>query len=283
MTLPNFLVIGSPKCATTAICSHLSSHPEICFSRPKEPFYFCWDERYKKGEEWYRSCFAHAKGERVIGEGTTHYALVGTYPNVVDRIRDLLGAPKIVFCVRHPFERMQSEWVELRSQGLTMRSFREDLRHNPWYIDGSMYANILDRYSDTFGRNNMHCIFYDDFKNDPHNVISSLFQFLEVDTYFEPKNLDKKIYGSDGKREDWHIVNFVRRNVPGFIALRDASPKSLRSLAKTILKKPIDGHPVWDQDSMAWAADQVRDNVETFLRRMNREDLSAAWLGGAVR
>ncbi|MEM1183395.1 MAG: sulfotransferase [Planctomycetota bacterium] len=282
MTLPNFLVIGSPKCATTAICRHLDAHPEICFSKPKEPFYFCWEKFFKRGVGWYESCFEHAAGEPAVGEGTTHYALVETYPMVIDRIRELLGEPKIVFCVRHPFERMQSEWVELRSQGLTMKPFADDLRSNGWYIDGSMYCRTLDAYAEAFGERNVHCVIYDDFKADAAASMSTMFGFLGVDTAFMPRGLDVKVYGSAGKREDRPLVNFLRRSVPGFDALRNASPGKFRSMAKKYLKKPIEGHPEWDDESRSWARERVADNVRAFLRRVGREDLEASWLGGTA-
>jgi hypothetical protein len=281
MALPNFLVIGSPKCATTAICRHLAAHPEICFSRPKETFYFCWEKYHKRGLAWYESCFDHARGEPAIGEGTTLYALVKTYPFVIDRIRDLLGQPKIVFCVRHPFERMQSEWVELRSQGLTTKPFAEDLRSNGWYIDGSMYGRTLDAYSNAFGAERVHCVIHDDFKADPAASMSEIYAHLGVDPTFRAPRLDARIYGSAGKREDRPLVNVLRRHLPGFEALRNASPKALREAAKKMLKTPIEGHPQWDDASRAWAADQVTESVREFLRRQSREDLEARWLGDA--
>lgn len=282
MALPNFLVIGSPKCATTAICAHLAAHPEICFSRPKEPFYFCWEECFARGEAWYESCFAHAEGEPAIGEGTTLYALVGTYPMVIERISALLGAPKIVFCVRNPFERMQSEWVELRSQGLTMKSFASDLRENGWYVDGSMYHRTLEAYSNAFGPERVHVVFYDDFKIDAAATMAGLFRFLEVDPDFSPRRLDEKIYASDGKRGDRPLINMLRRNLPGFLALRNASPKAFRELAKRWLKTPIEGSPDWDAESRAWASEQVGENVRAFLRRTGRPELEARWLDEAA-
>jgi hypothetical protein len=282
MALPNFLVIGSPKCATTAICRHLAAHPEICFSRPKEPFFFCWEHKFERGVGWYESCFAHAADERAIGEGSTHYALISTYPMVIDRIRDLLGAPKIVFCVRHPFERMQSEWVELRSQGLTTKPFAEDLRANGWYVDGSMYGRTLDAYADAFGAENVHCVIYDDFKADAAASMAGVFGFLGVDPSFAPPELEARVYGSEGKREDRLAVNLIRRNLPGFTAIRNATPKTLRAFAKGVLKRPIDGHPQWDDASRAWVFERIAESVRSFLLRVDRPDLEARWLGEAA-
>jgi hypothetical protein len=38
--VPIFFIIGAPRCGTTALAGALRSHPQICFSIPKEPHYF---------------------------------------------------------------------------------------------------------------------------------------------------------------------------------------------------------------------------------------------------
>ena len=40
MTIPNFLIVGAPKCGTTAMWRYLSAHPEIYLSPKKDMHYF---------------------------------------------------------------------------------------------------------------------------------------------------------------------------------------------------------------------------------------------------
>jgi hypothetical protein len=252
--------------------------PQICFSRPKETFYFCWEKFHDRGISWYESCFSPREGEEVIGEGTTLYACIETYPSVIGRVQATLGRPKIVFCVREPFSRMQSYHIELRSQGLTRKSFAEHLRENTEYIDGSMYGRTYDAYVEAFGEESVHCIVYDDFKADAGREMSRCFAFLGVDDAFVPEGVSDRIYGSDGKREDRPVVNLLRRALPGFEAMRNMAPTPLRSAAKQLLKTPIEGRPEWDPASRAWAASRVVPDVEAFLRRIDREELIDPWL-----
>ncbi len=42
--LPDFFIIGFPKCGTTDLASLLDKHPEIGISKPKEPAFFNRDE-----------------------------------------------------------------------------------------------------------------------------------------------------------------------------------------------------------------------------------------------
>ena len=40
---PNFFIVGAPKSGTTAMADYLREHPEVFFSDPKEPFFWCDD------------------------------------------------------------------------------------------------------------------------------------------------------------------------------------------------------------------------------------------------
>jgi hypothetical protein len=53
--LPDFVVIGGPKCGTTFFYHLLSKHPHVLPAIFKEPRYF--DMLYEEGTEWYRRCF----------------------------------------------------------------------------------------------------------------------------------------------------------------------------------------------------------------------------------
>src|SRR5258706_8466463 len=38
--LPNFFIVGAPKCGTTSLARYLGSHPHVFITNPKEPCYF---------------------------------------------------------------------------------------------------------------------------------------------------------------------------------------------------------------------------------------------------
>ena len=77
MTLPNFFIVGAPKCGTTALHAYLSQHPDVFMSDPKEPHYFGsdLDFRYRRrpSDAQYRSYFAGAGDRRRIGEASVWY------------------------------------------------------------------------------------------------------------------------------------------------------------------------------------------------------------------
>jgi len=278
VALPDSIVIGSPKCATTAICAQLAAHPQICFSRPKETFFFCWDDRYARGLDWYRTCFQRQAEHIAVGEGTTLYTCLDTYPQTLSRITRHLGRPKIVLAARDPFVRAQSYWQEMRSQGRTMKPFAIALRANTEYIDGSLYHRTLAAYRDAIGPENVHVILYDDFAASATSEIGRCLAFLGVDPTLADKSADGVVYPSEGKREDLPLTNAFRRRLPGFETLRNACPPAIRTLVARSMKRPIRGRPGWDTESATWMLDRVADDTRRFLTDIGRPELEASWL-----
>ena len=57
--LPNTFIIGAAKCGTTSLWAYLDAHPEISFSRRKEPAVFIHED-YRDLLDWYESLFRPA-------------------------------------------------------------------------------------------------------------------------------------------------------------------------------------------------------------------------------
>lgn len=267
---PNFLVIGAPKCATTALCHYLSEHPEVFFSLPKETFFFAYEEEYSKGLDFYEAIFDGVKDEKAIGEGTTVYAQTATFPKMFDRITSYLPKAKIIYMVREPLERIQSHWVEMYSQGLTMEPFNKAVLDDIQYVDASSYYAQYTKYKSFYGAENIQVIFYEDYKKDPSKVLADCFEFLGVDPEFKVQGAEKPRYTSEGKRRDLPITNFLRRKLPGFYHLRNLAPKSIREFVKSSLKAPIGEKPSWDEEVKQTVIDRLQDDTRQFLLEMGK-------------
>jgi len=275
--LPNFLVVGAAKAGTTALCDDLAGHPEICLSRPKETFFFNRDKVWARGVDGYRACFAHHRGERAVGEGTTEYTLRGVFPAVARRVQEVLGDPRIVYVIREPLSRIESMWIELRSQGIERRPFPEAVTRDRWYVDGSRYRYQLDAFRGFVPPDRMLVLTHDDYKADPRGVLQRVCGFLDVNDGFGFPKAGRIRYGSEGKREDTSLSSALRRHVPGFEALRDHSPEWLRTVAARTLKSPIAARPAWTEDLRTATWDAVADDVAAALELAGRRELLPAW------
>ena len=105
-----FFMIGAPSCGTTALGAALRSHPEICFSMPKEPHYF---SRLRPGwtlgrilVDYLPLYFRHWPGAGIsLGEGSTSYLYSD---QAIDAINRCFPNARFIVMVRNPLEMVPS-------------------------------------------------------------------------------------------------------------------------------------------------------------------------------
>jgi len=119
--LPDFILVGAQKAATTSLHYYLSQHPKIIGSRPKEVRFFDRDENFEKGLKWYKNNFPNTKNPFAsfkCFEATPEY-LYRSY--VAQRIHTFNANTKIVISVRDPVQRAYSAWLTYRQFGRRKR------------------------------------------------------------------------------------------------------------------------------------------------------------------
>jgi hypothetical protein len=105
MKIPDFFIIGAPKCGTTALSEYLGQHPNICFSHVKEPHFFSDDiPSYKIDRtlaDYVRRNFSHfdPRRHRAMGEGSVFYYFSDV---AVPNILNANPSARFVYAVRNP-------------------------------------------------------------------------------------------------------------------------------------------------------------------------------------
>jgi Sulfotransferase family len=129
--LPDFLLLGAPKCGTSALHAALARHPGLYLSEPKEPKFFLTDGPPPASggepgdvETWrehvwrrpdYENLFAAAPPGARCGESTVFYL----YDLAAQRrIRALLPAARLIAVLRDPVDRAHSNWAHLHGARL---------------------------------------------------------------------------------------------------------------------------------------------------------------------
>ena len=103
--MPNFLICGAGKSATSWLHLCLPQHPDVYVPLEKELHYFT--HNLDKGSSWYQSFFRYHKGESAIGEISPSYM---NYDTATQRIFDFDPTIRLVFILRNPVERAYSEY-----------------------------------------------------------------------------------------------------------------------------------------------------------------------------
>jgi hypothetical protein len=212
MKPPNFVIVGAPKCGTTALATYLGEHPQIFISKPKEPHFFAEDfpnHRYVTNWSEYLGLFAGAKDSDIaVGEASVFYLRSDV---AVQRLMEKVPNARLVVMLRNPIELAQSMHAQaLYNRNETVKDFPTAwrLRHarrvgqnipkkcrdvkTLLYDEIARLGEQLKRLLDQVPRNQVRWWFYDDFAEDPGRVYVEVLRFLGVEnngrTFFPKVN-----------------------------------------------------------------------------------------------
>jgi hypothetical protein len=206
--MPNFLIVGAAKSGTTSLYTYLKQHPDIFMPEWKELSFFTGDEftplHKVKKPRYYYTVFAKAKNESAIGEASTSYLYDD---DAAGAIKEKLGTIKIIIALRDPVAMSYSLYNhQLRREGETIESFEEALEQeeirrtdvefrkrcygwhaNYYYYQRALYYNQVKRYLDTFGKDNVLIILFEELATETLNVVQNTYRFLGVEDAYVPE------------------------------------------------------------------------------------------------
>ena len=159
--LPTFMIIGAMKSATTTLQDQLVQQTGIFMCDPKEPNFFSDDHEYNKGMEWYKELFESAPVGALLGEASTHYTKLPTYPDTIARIKQHCPCTQFIYVMRHPIDRLVSHYIHEWSMGVYKCDINEAINTYPELIAYSRYAMQLTPYIESFGKEKLLPIFFD--------------------------------------------------------------------------------------------------------------------------
>ena len=240
---PNFFIVGAPKCGTTSMYTYLDQHPDVFMPEVKEPHHFADDMKsrgYLREPAGYYALFANAGSCSRVGEASVWYLYSET---AAARIHAAIRSAKIIVMLRNPVDMLHSLHSQCLYSGQeTIRDFEEafeaesdrraghrwpngEFENKLFYSAVGDYAPQIERYFRLFGRENVHVIFYDDFREQLLSEYQNCLRFLELDATFVPEfgvaNANKKVHSTKLQR-----------------LIRRPSPR-LRSWTRRIVPSPI--------------------------------------------
>ena len=297
MSLPNFLIIGTTKGGTTSLYKYLREHPEVYMSPVKEPRYFAFDNTNPDHVsrvpntypittiEQYQKLFDGVNGEKAIGEASPMYF---NSPIAAARIKSCLPDVKMIASLRNPVDRAYSHYLMYYLAGRIKAPFIDAYRNvegadksSQHYIETSNYFEKMKRYFDLFEQSQIKVIFLEDLKKDTKSIVRDVFQYIDVDTSFEPDLT--KVHNQGGYPKNGKLYSLARYGL--------LTPKmyfKLNSLLKPVIPQIIvDFRKKLMQKSLKQAPQltaEIREEVINFYREdilktqdLIKRDLSS-WL-----
>ncbi|HRY28576.1 MAG TPA: sulfotransferase [Elusimicrobiota bacterium] len=269
---PTFLVIGAAKCGSGYIHEVLCRHPEIAMGQ-REIHFFSSDKRYKKGWDWYLRQFPDVRGKKAIGEVSHSLSDVKAYPEAVPRILKHVPDARFIYLVRHPLERIESTWMQLRvnpgERDRPVPPFNRAVREVRSLVSASLYWFQISAYRRHFPDDRILVLFLEDIKADPGAALRRCFRFLGVAETVDSAAAAKPVNAAVGKYRDGDFLARARFSLP-FRLLRPCVPDFFCRPFYPLIKEKITARPAWDPEVRRWAIEQLREDMRQFLAHYDK-------------
>lgn len=275
--LPNTIIVGVQKSATTWLSKRLSQHPDI-YMAPGEVHYFDHEDKFSKGPEWYASLFKSAGNESIRCEKsgayfwTTCEGVAGEPMDKPDRIRRLLPNAKLIVILRNPVVRAISGWNHNVRSGAMSSSLDINNIFSPKYAEivrqhgiltRGLYYQQLSSYLEKFQRDQVQILFFEtDILENPAAGLEKTVRFLNADTTFDFQEL----------REAENKLESTKIGVWASYFTKGVTKKTVHKVDRHILRKlPL---PKWHP------ARPTRDIVEQLYDYYEQENVRLSELIG---
>lgn len=288
--VPDAIVIGTYKCATTYLYEMVRDHPEIQVPDFKEVHFFSavhgdglWE---RQDWEWYHGLFGKKPGQRVSMEFSPGYMIE---PAVADRIAAHAPRARLVSVIRDPVERVRSHYHYLNNgkfpldfdlDALVDRLDAVDVPGRRHILGHGLYARNVAPFVQCFGRERLHFVVQEALKVDPVGELAALFRFLGVDDAWQPGRPGAGVNTAQALRSpraywlNYRVAALLERN--GLQAVRRAIKRTgLPALLKRANTVDRPNPPLTPRQRDA-LREYYRDDVAA-LSRLVGDDLELRW------
>jgi hypothetical protein len=204
LPVPNFLIIGAQRSATRWLRTNLEEHPEVYTSTVSLSFFSNLTRMRRRGLRGYQMQFDAWNGERLVGESSPSYLLLGNRPDQVAlRIDAALPDVRLIAIVRQPVDRMYSALLHHIKRGrlpVDANLFKMVAQGHPDVdeldlLGGGLYHRSLQPYLDVFG-DRLLVLVHDDITTDPAGVYAAALAHLGAKPGFAPSRLDRVLFSN---------------------------------------------------------------------------------------
>jgi Sulfotransferase domain len=204
--VPDFFIVGHPKCGTTALYEMLRRHPQIYMPDVKEPWFFASELHTRTPPrpqgtpttlEEYLVLFDGAQPEQRLGEASPHYLWSHTAAGAIAQVRP---DARIIAILREPASFLRSlhlQFIQVYyetendfGKAISLEADRRRGRHVPrytyWpqlllYSEHVRYVEQLRRLHAVFAPEQLLVLIYEDFRNENEATVRRVLRFLDVD------------------------------------------------------------------------------------------------------
>ncbi|MCW2849132.1 MAG: sulfotransferase [Marmoricola sp.] len=204
--LPEVIVIGAMKCATSAVHHYLDAHPSISMSAVKELNFFNGPEvaphddpgqwwrtgQWHRGVTWYADQFDPHVAVR--GESSPAYTAPG-HVEVAERMAGVVPQAQLLYLVRNPVDRAASQYAHHRRDGTEGRPLAEAvLDPASEYVARSRYHERLVPFLQRFRREQVRVVVQERLREHRLEEMAHVYQHVGVEATWREDRLATEIH-----------------------------------------------------------------------------------------
>jgi hypothetical protein len=222
------MIIGAQKAGTTSLLHYFGEHPQCISHLQKEFAFFTDNTEYNKGfDTALKKYYSHAiytDTTKMIAKNSAIYV----YEYGIKRLKAHNPSCEIILILRNPVERTYSSYLMEKNYGdvpfkfIDIPELIKKPESNPnkaffeCLIEYSIYVNHIKSIYRHFPKEQLSIVFYEDLKNQPAKLCSTIFEKLNIDSSFIPDvkvkhNETKKTHSSSYARM---LNSFLKNNNP---------------------------------------------------------------------
>ena len=290
---PDFLIIGAARAGTTALYSYLRQHPQVFMPSIKEPNYFSFAGENLNcqgpGADYinnsitdpkaYHALFSDAPAGSICGEASPLYLYSPAAPA---RIRHQIPGAKLVVILRNPIEQAFSHYLYATKQAietepdfttaLGLEQGRMDAGWQPLfaYSQFPRYGEQMARYLQLFPREQIFIRTYEDFQDQPEQLLHDIFEFIGADATFAP-DMSKRV-NAGGVPKNRALQDFLMKSNPITRAIGMVVPQGARlAIRDRIAAANMEAEIKFPQEAREILVDRLQDDVEKLSALLDRD------------
>lgn len=265
--LPDFVIIGTTKGATTWIVDQLLAQPNV-FIPTSALHYF--SRHYDQGSDWYLEHFRDVAPEiEFVGEKSASYLPHQEAPR---RLQAMLPRARLIAQLRNPIERAYSDYCmhfrRDQADGDIDRYLDPDRTPIPRLLHDGLYYRHLCTYLDLFDAEQIKVTIYDDVERTPEPLLRGILDHIGIGGPIKTDALRRRAKDREAARMPRPVRRYLATPLKGVVApIRHT--RAFRSV-RALMARPT-RYPPLTETLRARLADYYRADVEALSGLLSRD------------
>lgn len=218
---PDFIIGGAPKSGTSSLYFWLSSHPNVCGAKVKEPYFF--DDKVTRFNEQlnymnhsleeYAGLFAHCDQSSLAFEATAGYLYAD---NAIKGFLELPSPPKVIFLLRHPSGQLYSHYrmskYRLNREVGELAEYAERTHVQKFW----KYSLSVEKWLASYPKDKMLFMTFEDLMSNKKERMKDICDFLEINSeyysQFDFEHRNKSVAIQNKRLHEWGLR--LQRYIP---------------------------------------------------------------------